>query len=338
MNKKEKRIVIAIAKDDVARRDVIDALRCRDAVEESLRARNYTVETLRVSKEDFYGPQNIRDMLEAMKAFCVFNLFEGFGDQPQKEAEFAAQLEKMDIPFTGNSAYTLEKCLNKSVLKALLEENEISVPKGYLIRNIEDIDRVTIEPPFFIKPASEDASVGIDNDSLVWSSRELLKKAEKKLSEFPSGVLIEEFIPGKEYNVGMMGNYPYEVLGISVIDYERYTDFSPFLTYDAKWNIDSVQYHAIVPEVTEIISKTVKKQLYDICQRVGGLVRGRGYFRVDIRQRREKLFVLDVNPNPDINRDSGLLRQVYHKGYRYEEFITRLIAMALRHYRKKRIW
>ena len=134
----------------------------------------------------------------------------------------------------------------------------------------------------------------------------------------------------------MIGNYPYEIMGISVIDYERYADFSPFLTYAAKWNADSVQYHAIMPEVTEIIPKRVKKQLCDICRRVGGLVRGRGYFRVDIRQRQEELFVLDVNPNPDINRDSGLLRQVYHKGYRYEEFIARLISMALRSYRKKR--
>ena len=136
---------------------------------------------------------------------------------------------------------------------------------------------------------------------------------------------MEEFISGKEYNVGLIGNFPYKILGISVTDYSQYKSFSPFLSYSAKWDSNTPEFKKIVPVVNDPIAPGLRKRIIDSAIKAGEVLNCRNYFRVDLRQQGNELFVLDVNPNPDINQDSGFIKQAFYKGYTYGEIIEKII-------------
>jgi len=322
------KILIAVAKDVVKRNDVQDTLRCKTSLEDFFLKKGLSVETIYLEESNFEQVEIIKEKILDHNPLCVFNLFEGFGNNSQREAEFVKVLESINIPYTGNSSHTLSLCLNKEMSKKVLLKNNMFVPEGVFVKDIKELRPDVLNFPLFIKPCFEDASVGIDRDSLLTEKENLYKVLEKKLKEFPQGVIVEEFIPGKEYNVGFLGDFPYELLGISVIDYANHKKFLPFLSYKSKWEISSQEFKMLLPSLKEPIDESFQKRIIDIAQKVGEVLGCRNYFRVDLREKGGQLFVLDVNPNPDINRDSGFMRQAYYKGYTYEDLIERILKSA----------
>ncbi|MFA7677752.1 MAG: ATP-grasp domain-containing protein, partial [Candidatus Omnitrophota bacterium] len=221
-----------------------------------------------------------------------------------------------------------ENCLDKAACKRILKEAGVSVPRGIFLNKSGDFNLGDLAPPFFVKPCFEDASYGIDERCLVYEEKGLNSIIERALGMFPRGVMVEEFISGKEYHVGLLGEHPYELLGISVTDYSRYKEFKPFLTYSAKWNRDAAEYRRIVPSLKEPIERQIKKKLYKAASLCAKTLGCRGYLRVDMREKEGKFFVLDVNPNPDVSADSGFAKQAYQKGYDYQEMIVKIVQLA----------
>ena len=324
---KPDKVLIAVAREHTVRDDVIDVVHWSQSVEESLRNKGYDCEIFYVSREDLKDAPGLFKRLRDINPQCVFNLFEGFSDDSGKEIDFARFLEKTDIPFTGESFRTLGFCLNKSQLKVLLKRNGIHVPRGVLIKTTMDAANVRIDPPLFVKPAFEDASLGIDEDSLVTRLIDLPNAVTHKLRVFPSGLLVEEFISGKEYSVGFLGK---ELLGISVIDYSFFKSMSPFLTYASKWDRKSREFKLLMPVVEKGIDEILRERIINLSQKVGKVLKCRSYFRLDWREKEGKLFLLDVNPNPDIGRESGFMRQAAHKGFDNDDVVARIVQIALK--------
>jgi len=104
-----------------------------------------------------------------------------------------------------------------------------------------------------------------------------------------------------------------------VIDYKKYNDLKPYLSYNAKWNTKTREFKQIIPVVDNQLDGRIKKSIIRLCRRAGQLLGCRGYFRVDLRERDNRLYILDVNPNPDINDDSGFMRQAYSRNYTFGE-------------------
>lgn len=329
MTEIRKKILIAVVKENTSRGDVKGSLLCRNSIIKVLAKKGIPAETLWIKLADFKNLKKLKEKILKSNPRAVFNLFEGFGNDSQKEIIFANLLEKTGIPHTGNSAGTLNLCLNKAAAKEILNKNNIPVPKGIFVKNIKDLKQNPVSFPVFIKPCFEDASVGIDSDSLVVNEENIYKIINKKLKKFPEGLIVEEFMPGREYNAGFLGNFPYELVGVSTINYAEHNKFSPFLTYSSKWEEKTQEYKKIIPSLKEKISEKLKKEIIKTASRAGKLFGCKGYFRVDFRQRNGKLFLLDVNPNPDINTDSGFMKQAYHKGYTYEETIEKIIRFAV---------
>ncbi|MFH1771888.1 MAG: ATP-grasp domain-containing protein [Candidatus Omnitrophota bacterium] len=328
MHKENKTIAVACAFQKGAPKDALGADYCMRSVKEALLSKGFQAGEFYINKEDFDNISLFKNKLKDLECNCVFNLFEGFFDDSQKEIEFAKLLEEMEMPFTGNSSETLKICLNKAMSRQVFHKNNLSVPKGVFIHSECGLEEMPFEPPFFIKPCFEDASVGIEKDALVRDKGCLLEITRKKLEKFPRGLLIEEFIYGKEYNVGFLGNYPYELLGVSLIDYNKYPEILPFLTHSSKWDEDSSAYKELIPVYDAKIDEAINEEIIDIARQAGKLLGCRGYFRVDLREKDSKLYILDVNPNPDINRDSGLTRQAYLKDYSYSDFIENILTQA----------
>lgn len=318
-------VVMCVGKEPMSRADVRDVLFCKRAVQKALIKLGFRPVTVYIERKNFRKPASIIERIAAHKPYCVFNLFEGLGYNPFKEAEFAALLEEASISFTGSQSCSLRVCLNKSKTKGILRAQGVRVPAGRFVRSIKDLNIKKMNFPLFLKPCKEDASLGIDGDSLVTDEIALIEVLHKKLKEFSRGMVIEEFISGNEYNVGMLGDYPYTPVGISTIDYSQYTDALPFLTYNSKWKKDSPEY-AIMPAPDAPITRRLRKRIISICRAAGKALGCRGYFRVDVRESQGRIYVLDVNPNPDISPDSGFARQAAHKGWGYEGLVARIMA------------
>ncbi len=329
MQKAKETLVIAVAKDEVKTKDTLGALTCANSVKKVLNSKGFVTPLVYIEKKDFLNPAGLKEKIRKYNPVCIFNLFEGFFDDLTKEAKFVRILETSGIPFTGNSSSVLEICLNKQKLKNLLRRNKIPVPAGIFINQAKNLDITAFNFPLFVKPSFQAGSVGIENDCLVVKREDLAKVLKSKLERFPKGVLIEEFIDGKEYNVALLGNYTYELLGIRSLDYRRHKTFSPFLTYTSKWEEDTLEFKKLV--FSPCLEDTpLKEEIANLSQKVARLLGCLGYLRVDFREKDGRIFILDVNPNPDINIGSGFIHQARLKGYAYSGIIEKILELSFK--------
>lgn len=318
---------IAVANEASPRKDNLDAIRCAHSVQTALGCNDLLAEICFIDESFFYNDsQKLNRWLQKEQPSCIFNLFEGFSYDAFKEIEFVRALEQNEIPFTGNSSKALDVCLNKSLCKTLLREHNIDVPKGIMIKNEHELVNFNLKYPVFVKPSSEDASVGIDADSLCPNEWQLRQTVRKKLDQF-KGLIIEEFIDGIEYNIAFTGNYPFELLALSQLDYSMHANCLPFISYQSKWEESSDDYKSLNFDImTE--SFATSDILID-CQNAGRILGCKGYFRVDAREKNGKFYLLDINPNPDINFDSGFIRQAKAAGFSYQDIIKKIFLGAL---------
>lgn len=331
----DKRVGIAVSDDENGRQDVTDAVRCAEAVEGVLRQAVPHVEIFKVNRDILDRP-DAAELFIRKKWTEIYNLFEGFSSDASAEIVFAELLEKLNIPFTGNSSNALRNCLNKSEVKKILSDAGITVPRGIFIQKKSDKNaflKENLAPPFFVKPCFEDASVGIDAHSFITDTDAAWDCIMDKLKNFPRGVIVEEFIPGNEYNVGLFRASAREIIGISVVEYTLYPRFLPFVTYAAKWDADSLEYKTIIPRVCAVseLGKKRKDALVKLAVESCEVLGCNGYARVDIRQKGEGFYVIDVNPNPDLNVDSGFTRQAFSRGYSYGDMIMKIFSSGISH-------
>ncbi|MFH1063402.1 MAG: ATP-grasp domain-containing protein [Candidatus Omnitrophota bacterium] len=326
------KVLIAISRENNARQDNADASRCADSIGAALQKKSISVDCLFIEPGDFLKPEKeIIKKIKSANPDCVFNLFEGFSYDAQREIDFAIILEKSNIPFTGSTSKVLRKCLDKNSCKNILIKAGLPVPAGICLKPGEGFSANKLELPVFIKPCCEDASVGIDKDSLVFNQENLDNAIKLKLQNHPEGIIIEEFLSGNEFNVSFIGRPPYEMLGVSVMDYAKVKAQKPFMSYEAKWEEQSADFNKLIPRVIEKNAYgTLEKEIVDLCVKAAQAIGCEGYFRVDLRQNNNKIFIIDINPNPDINTDSGFARQAYSAGYNYEEIINKIVCLAIK--------
>ncbi|MDD4013471.1 MAG: ATP-grasp domain-containing protein [Candidatus Omnitrophica bacterium] len=337
MAKKRTLVVLAdMTEEERLRTNEFDTSTEEYSIERLYCAKRDNVSVLRLKIGDFNDREGLKKKILDHEPSCVFNRFEGWSDDSSKEIEFAEILEEVGIPYTGNSPQTLSVCLDKWGAKTLLKKSGVSVAPGIFIRNIEDIKLEGITFPMFLKPCFEDASMGIDDSSLVRDKKSLFKVAEEKLKLFPKGLVAEEFLPGGEYAVGIIGNGPYEVLGLSVLDYTKFKGMSSFLTYDSKWVSNTPEYGLMMPSLDEPISPAFKKKVLGTALKAAEVFGCSGYFRVDMRERDGESYVIDVNPNPDITEGSGFMRMAKKSGIGYIEMLEKIVSLAEERFAKGR--
>ena len=319
-------IALPAACEPGARLDVSDAARAREFVASALRDTGWRPVPVDITAPLLSSFEGTAALLASTGADCVFNLFEGFGEDSEAECAFRAIVEDMGIPCTGNPSSVLEICLSKDRCSRMLRSSGIPVPEGVFLRAGEDRSEVyRMRRPLFIKPAAEDASVGIDGSSLVTDGDDVDAILSEKLARFPRGVVVERFLSGKEYSVACLGNGPYEILGVSVIDFHLWGPGLPYLDYRSKWDSGCSRY-AMTPQRAE---GPAAGRAARLAAAAGQALGCRGYFRVDLREDGEELFVLDVNPNPDMTPDGGFMRQCREKGLPGREAVSRIVQLAM---------
>ncbi|MBV6478774.1 MAG: D-alanine--D-alanine ligase [Ignavibacteria bacterium] len=284
------------------------------------------------------------DELRHNKPDLIFNLCESLDGDPTQEMNIASLFEILNIPYTGSRALTLGLALNKWRVKEILNYYNIPTAPHYVCRNSNEFNlngysKLKNKFPLIVKPSREDASIGIENKSVVYNDAELKTRIEFILDEYKQPALVEQYINGREINVSVVGNVidseeDLIVFPISEIDFTGLPeDYPKIVSYNSKWMYKTVEFSGtkavcpakdISPELAELINNTAK--------RVYRIIGASDYARVDFRVKDNVPYVLEMNPNPDIasdvDEDTGFTRSGKAYGWTYEELIQKIIGFA----------
>src|SRR5919107_3124836 len=246
-------------------------------VRDVLRRRGHEVELLPVRYGDFRWLSRVR------RSDLVFNLCEGINGNARFEDLVVGTLELTGVPFTGCRTWPTTVCHRKHVANTLLSAAGVPVPAFTLAQ----ANKTSVEFPLpaIVKPAAEDASVGIDNGAVCTSKRALKRRVAQMLGQFEE-VVIQEYVAGREFNVGFVGK---RMLPIAEILFDGMPDGSwPIVSYAAKWLPGSPEDEGTQPicpaEIEPELAKRIGQVARDAWQYVSG---GEGYGRVDLRVNEE---------------------------------------------------
>jgi D-alanine-D-alanine ligase len=296
-----------------------------EQVEKALADAGWAVGRLGVSRDTATLLKGLREQ----RPHVVFNLFEGLADHGATEAYAAGLLDWLGIPHTGSPYHTLCIARDKPLTKHLLRGAGLPTP------NFFAVDELPMRPcplswPVIVKPGAQDASVGVDQGSVVTDQARLDERVAYLLETYGPPVMVEEFIRGRELNVGLIEVPELRALPVSEILFvTKDPDIWPIVTYDAKWKPGTRDYEATPPRYPATISARLEDRVTAVAKAAFRLLGCRDYARVDFRARGGKPFILEVNPNPDFSPTAGLAGGLASAGLTHAQFAVELVERAL---------
>ncbi|HLF19946.1 MAG TPA: ATP-grasp domain-containing protein [Bacteroidota bacterium] len=273
--------------------------------------------------------------LLAVQPDIVFNIAEGFHG-PSREAQIPAILDLLKIPYTGSDPVTLGICLDKSRTKEILSYHRVPTPQFAVIGDLGQLASERLVLPAIVKPVHEGSSKGISNASVVRTKAALRQQVENILKEYEEPVLVEKFLPGREFTVAVIGNgTDLRVLPIVEIRFDSLPgDVNPIYSYEAKWIWDQAEHPIEVLECPARVDGMLESQIKDLCSKTFDVLRCRDWCRIDIRlDEQGRPHVLEVNPLPGIlpnpKEHSSFPRAARTAGFDYNGMINAVLDTAL---------
>ncbi|MFH2102956.1 MAG: ATP-grasp domain-containing protein [Chloroflexota bacterium] len=264
----------------------------------------------------------------APKNTLIFNNCDGFIGENMGAVRVMRLVEKLGFRHTGAHSDRIFDCIDKARAKTRLMRHGVPTPPFQVFEEAKGDLRLKF--PAIVKPVAEDASMGIDLESVVNNRKALFNRVEYVLATYKQPAIVEEFIIGREFAVSLWGNRIIEALPVSEEDFGGISDpLKAFLTYESKWVESSPYFQEIFSRPAKLNPKTemeVKEAAID-AYRAMGL---RDFGRVDIRFRDGVPFVIDVNEIPDLSPESGFPRTTKMAGYSYDDMIEEILDIALR--------
>ena len=268
----------------------------------------------------------------------VFNIAEN-ENGISREAQIPAILDMLKIPYTGSDPLTLATCLDKSRAKEILSYHGIKTSKFLLVQKIEDLENLNIEFPLFIKPVAEGSSKGIFNSSYVSNFNELLIEAQKYLTEYEQPCLVEEYLPGKEFTVAIIGNgKDANVLPIIELNFDGLpNNMHPVYSFEAKWILDTKENPMDIYTCPAKIDDELKAKINEIALKSYNILRCKDWSRLDVRlDKNGEPNIIEINPLPGIlpdpNDNSCFPKAARVAGIQYDELINRVLYYGAKRY------
>lgn len=267
----------------------------------------------------------------------AFNLCDdGIRGNSLLEPHIPAILDILQLPYTGSGLLTLAICLDKAKAKKLLSFHNIPTPCFQVFSNPQE--ELSLEFPLIVKPLHEDGSIGIKEDCVVRTEERLREKVEFIIKNYRQQTLVEEFIEGREINVGILGNINHTILPLSEIIFDDLPkDFPAICSYEAKWHKESTFYRKTPPRCPADLPPPLGAKIKAYALDAYAILGCQDYCRIDFRIDKENNpYILEVNPNPDISKDAGLALMAKAAGIEYEGLIERIVDFALQRYENSR--
>jgi D-alanine-D-alanine ligase len=271
--------------------------------------------------------------LRSERPDLVFNMSERlFG--PNRESHLPAVCEILDLPYTGSDPLTLSLCLDKSRAKEVLSYHRIATPPFWTVDPGDPLPE-DVSLPAIVKPLYEGSSKGVKDTSVVDTRAELAARVEDVFAVYREPAIIEAFLPGREFTVGVLGNHPrYEILPIVEIDHTLLPKGArPIYSYEAKWIWDRPENPLPIFICPARITTDLKGKVEALVAAACRILRVRDWGRVDVRlDAAGEPNILEVNPLPGIlprpEDNSCLPKAARTAGYSYEALILRVADEA----------
>jgi D-alanine-D-alanine ligase len=264
----------------------------------------------------------------------VFNIAESFGGRSALESNVAALLNLLGLRYTGSSPAGLILAGDKTLTKKVLTFHSILTARfATMFRGAVDWAG-DIKFPLIVKPPQEDASLGITQKSIVNDVQELLQTISSLQTEYQSPVLAEEFIEGREFYVGVLGNSDVKALPIMELDFSGYPEGIPKIaSWEAKWGDEGDEKGAEFEGTKSVFPTDLPDELAERMQKVAvdsfNALRLRDYARVDLRvNAKEEIYVIEVNPNCYLEKSAEFATAAGKSGIEYDALIARIVELA----------
>jgi len=299
-----------------------DSLQTVEAISSAIKSLGHDVLILEANKD-------LPKFLIAQKIDLVFNIAEGYKG-PNREAHVPALLELLSIPFTGSDSKALTITLDKGLAKKVVSEAGVATPRGWLFRDPgQDIPQ-KFDFPFIVKPVAEGSSKGISSSSVVHEAHSLQKAVEAILERYNQPALVEQFVGGREFTVGVLEDGNLEVLPPMEIIYLN-NEECPIYSYNYKleWH-DFLRY-----ETKPLLTSALKNKLENYARKAFRALGCRDVARFDFRMdTRGNLYFLECNALPGLAPNwSDLCLISNAAGISHEALIQKILSPALKRLR-----
>ncbi|MDB4905822.1 MAG: hypothetical protein JWO05_606 [Gemmatimonadetes bacterium] len=272
--------------------------------------------------------------LEAEAAELVVNVAESFDGRSALESNVAGLLNLLGLRYTGSSPAGLLMAGDKSLTKKLLGFHGIQSPAFTTMwRGAVDWSG-ELQFPLIVKPPQEDASIGITSASVVHDLKELFGRMDALQTEFRSPVLVEQYIEGREFYVGVLGNVDAMALPIIELDFTGFPDDRPRIaSWDAKWEEAGAEYKGTRSVFAEGLDEALALRMQQVAVDAFHALRLRDYARIDLRVTDAgEIYVIEVNPNCYLEREAEFARSAAKAGTEYPALVSRIVELASARY------
>lgn len=268
----------------------------------------------------------------------VVNIAESFGGKSALESNVAALLNLLGLRYTGSSPAGLIMAGDKTLTKKVLSFHGIRTPEFATVYRGALDWAGNIDFPLIVKPPQEDASLGISSASVVHDLRELFQRIDVLQEQYQQPVLVEQFIEGREFYVGVLGNANARAMPIIELDFTGFPAGQPKIaSWEAKWG-DEGDGHGAAYEGTRSVFPAdvpphLDRRIKEVAIEAFQALRLRDYGRIDLRVTpSEEIFVIEVNPNCYLERESEFARAAAQDGLEYRALISRIVELAAARY------
>ncbi len=273
----------------------------------------------------------VRDVIDEFKPHIVFNLLEEFNGQVLLDQNVVSYLELLNVAYTGCNPRGLMLARDKALAKKILTYHQIKTP-GFQVfpKNRKPNPSSDLNYPMIVKCLYEEASLGLSQASVVHSEEKLIERVKFIIETHKTDVIAEEFIEGREFYVGVLGNYQLKTLPVWELSFDNADKpEKEIYSRNAKWNTKYRKRKGIKTSAAKI-SEDLSDKIEEICRQTYKALDLNGYARIDLRvDSDDDVYVIEANPNPNIALDDELASSALKADMSYEDLLKKILSLAI---------
>jgi len=262
----------------------------------------------------------------------VFNLYDDVVHGALYDMRLAALVRMMGYPMTGCPALPLGLTRYKFMAASLFMGAGVPIPPNtHVLERASAVDAVKWQFPVIVQPCQEHAGVGLERNSVVHSKKALKEKVREILNTYQQPALAQKFLPGREFNVSVIGGNKLQTLPLAEVNYsELPPEIPPIMSYAAKWVETSEEYQKTSVICPADVEPELAERIRAVTLAAFRAVGGRGYGRVDIRlDENNQPCVLELNCNPCLDEGMALARSADRAGIPFPRLLQKILQFAL---------